>query len=203
MEDRLERLRRLVCDLTALADAGAGEPEILDRAGASLQDLVSVDNWLLPEFAKPDPVQYRQYLLYCDPLERFSIVSFVWGPGQSTPVHDHTVWGLIGMLRGAEVSRNYTVAPGGKLEPQSVLHLVPGQVTVVSPNIGDIHQVENALTDRPSISIHAYGANIGAIARHVYLLEAGETKPFVSGYANKTLPNLWDRSAETRIRLGI
>lgn len=203
MEDRLDRLRRLVCDLTALVDAGAAEPEILDRAGASLWELVSVDNWLPPEFAEPDPVRYRQYLLYCDPMERFSIVSFVWGPGQSTPVHDHTVWGLIGMLRGAEVSRNYAVAPSGKLESRSVLHLVPGQITVVSPQIGDVHQVENALTDRPSISIHAYGANIGAIARHVYLLEAGETKPFVSGYANKTLPNLWDRSTETRIRLGI
>jgi predicted metal-dependent enzyme (double-stranded beta helix superfamily) len=67
----------------------------------------------------------------------------------------------------------------------------------------DIYQVENALTDRPSISIHGYGANIGAIARHVYLLKARETKPFVSGDANKTLPNLWDRSIETRMRLGI
>jgi 3-mercaptopropionate dioxygenase len=63
--------------------------------------------------------------------------------------------------------------------------------------------VENALTDRPSISIHAYGANIGAIARHVFLLESGETKPFVSGYANDFLPNLWDRSGETRARVGL
>jgi predicted metal-dependent enzyme (double-stranded beta helix superfamily) len=203
MEDRLDRLRRLVCDLTALEDARADEAEILDCAGASLQNLVSVDDWLPAEFAKPDPLQYRQYLLYCDPLERFSIVSFVWGPGQSTPVHDHTVWGLIGMLRGAEVSRNYAFDLNGKLEARSVLRLIPGQVTVVSPQVGDIHQVENALTDQPSVSIHAYGANIGAIARHVYLVEAGETKPFVSGYANKILPNLWDRSAETRTRLGI
>ncbi|MGC2201040.1 MAG: cysteine dioxygenase [Stellaceae bacterium] len=199
----LNRLRRLVCDLTALSNAEAGEPELLVRAGSSLRDLVSADDWLPAEFAEPDPVQYRQYLLYCDPLERFSIVSFVWGPGQRTPVHDHTVWGLIGMLRGAEISRNYTADLAGKLECQGILHLVAGQITAVSPQIGDIHQVENALTDRPSISIHAYGANIGAVARHVYLLESGETKPFVSGYANKRLPNLWDRSAETRSRLGI
>lgn len=201
--DGLNRLRCLVCDLTTLSNADADEPELLDHAGAALRDLVSVDDWLPAEFAEPDPAQYRQYLLYCDPLERFSIVSFVWGPGQRTPVHDHTVWGLIGMLRGAEISRNYTTNPAGKLETQAVLRLVPGQITAVSPQIGDIHQVENALTDRPSISIHAYGANIGAVARHVYLLESGETKPFVSGYANKRLPNLWDRSAETRSRLGI
>ena len=201
--DGLNRLRRLVCDLTALSNADADEPELLGRAGASLRDLVSADDWLPAEFAEPDPAQYRQYLLYCDPLERFSIVSFVWGPGQRTPVHDHTVWGLIGMLRGVEISSNYTRNQAGKLECQGVLHLVPGQITAVSPQIGDIHQVENALTDRPSISIHAYGANIGAVARHVYVLDSGETKPFVSGYANKRLPNLWDRSAETRSRLGI
>jgi 3-mercaptopropionate dioxygenase len=203
MKDRLDQLRCLVSHLTALANGGASEAEVLGKAGATLHDLVSVDDWLPPEFAEPDPLQYRQYLLYCDPLERFSIVSFVWGPGQRTPIHDHTVWGLIGMLRGAEISRSYAVDRIGRLEPQGVLHLVPGQVTAVSPRIGDIHQVENALTDRPSISIHAYGANIGAIARHVYLLEGGEIRPFVSGYANTTLPNLWDRSVETRTRLGL
>ena len=201
--DSAERLRHVVLDLTLLSDAGADEPEVIECAGASLRDLVSVDDWLPPEFAEPDPRQYRQYLLYCDPLERYSIVSFVWCTGQCTPVHDHTVWGLIGMLRGAEISRNYTVDPMDKLEPRGVLRLVPGQVMAVSPQIGDIHQVENALADRPSISIHAYGANIGAVARHVYLLDSGETKPFVSGYANTVLPNIWDRSAETRSRLAI
>jgi 3-mercaptopropionate dioxygenase len=199
----LERLRRFVSDLTALADRGADESEMLACGGTSLRDLIASDDWLPPEFAAPDAAQYRQYLLYCDPRERFSVVSFVWGPGQRTPVHDHTVWGLIGMLRGAETSRNYAADAAGRVEPGSVLYLVPGQVTAVSPEIGDIHAVENALTDRPSISIHAYGANIGAVARHVFLLDSGEVKPFVSGYANQTMPNIWDRSAEIRARLGL
>jgi 3-mercaptopropionate dioxygenase len=61
------------------------------------------------------------------------------------------------MLRGAEISRNYTVDLAGKLEPQGVLHLMPGQVTAVSPQIGDIHQIEamgdqTALGDTPDIS---------------------------------------------------
>ena len=43
-----------------------------------------------------------------------------------------------------------------------------------------------------------YGANIGAVRRHVYVRETGEIKPFVSGYSNKVIPNLWDRSAEMR-----
>lgn len=107
------------------------------------------------------------------------------------------------MLRGAEISRNCSVSPGGRLLPAGELQLCPGDVAAVSPQIGDVHQVENALADRPSISIHAYGADSGAVARQVFMLESAETKPFVSGYANAMLPNLWDRSAETRARLAL
>ena len=61
----------------------------------------------------------------------------------------------------------------------------------------DLHRVHNAHADRVSISIHVYGANIGAVRRHTYPAEGGR-KPFVSGYTNTLLPNLWDRSAELR-----
>ncbi len=203
MAGGIDRLRQFLGDLTRLCDAGADERRIREEGGESLRLLVAADDWLMPEFAEPDPTIYRQYLLYCDPLERFSVVSFVWGPGQKTPVHDHTVWGLIGMLRGAEISRNFTTGADGRLVPAGEERLLPGAVTAVSPEIGDIHLVENALPDRASISIHAYGANIGAVARHVFVPESGEAKPFVSGYANRKLPNLWDRAAETRARLGI
>ena len=203
MAGGLDRLRHFLGEMTRLCDEGADERRIREEGGEALRRLVAADDWLMPEFAEPDPKTYRQYLLYCDPLERFSVVSFVWGPGQKTPVHDHTVWGLIGMLRGAEISRNFARDAEGRLHPAGEERLMPGAVTAVSPAIGDIHLVENALSDRPSISIHAYGGNIGAVARHVFAPESGEAKPFVSGYANSTLPNLWDRAAETRARLGI
>ncbi len=65
----------------------------------------------------------------------------------------------------------------------------------VSPTVGDIHQVSNAHDDRVSVSIHVYGANIGAVRRAVYLPDGSE-KPFVSGYSNRYLPNIWDLSKE-------
>jgi predicted metal-dependent enzyme (double-stranded beta helix superfamily) len=122
-------------------------------------------------------------------MERFSIVSFVWGPGQKTPIHDHTVWGLIGMLRGAEISFRYE--HGSPMEQRGSDRLEPGMIDVVSPAVGDIHQVTNAFEDRPSISIHVYGANIGAVNRHVFDPQTGESKSFVSGYSNNRLPNPW------------
>jgi predicted metal-dependent enzyme (double-stranded beta helix superfamily) len=62
--------------------------------------------------------------------------------------------------------------------------LAVGEVDLVSPRIGDIHRVSNALAGEVSVSIHVYGANIGAVARHVYDPATGECRAFVSGYAN-------------------
>ena len=172
------------------------EAERLKILRDHLAKLVARDDWLPDELARPHPEFYRQYLLHADPLERFSVVSFVWGPGQRTPVHDHTVWGLIGMLRGQETAQAYGLDAGGRLLAQgAAVTLQPGQVEAVSPTLGDVHQVANAWADRTSISIHVYGANIGAVQRGVYAPD-GSRKPFVSGYANAWLPNLWDRSGD-------
>ncbi|CAJ0683267.1 cysteine dioxygenase [Ralstonia holmesii] len=190
-------LRDFVTALSRLLDQQPTEAEILSRAGALLGVLVARDDWLPAEYAQPHPEHFQQYLLHADSGERFSIVSFVWGPGQRTPIHDHTTWGLIGMLRGAEYSQPFKLDAQGKPQPDGpAIRLEPGAVEHVSPRIGDIHRVHNAFDDRTSISIHVYGGNIGGIHRSVYT-EDGERKPFVSGYSNTHLPNLWDRSKDT------
>jgi len=192
----LGRLRAFVTSLAALVDrARDDEARILAEGADLLRRLVAVDDWLPLTFAAAGPDRYRQYLLHCDSLQRFSVASFVWGPGQATPIHNHTVWGLVGVLRGAELSQSYA-REGGLLRPDGPLYrLEAGQVEAVSPRVGDIHRVANALTDRPSISIHVYGANIGAVRRSAFD-ESGRSRPFISGYANTTLPNLWDASQE-------
>lgn len=192
----LTPLREFVGALAALIDSGADEATLLRRGAALLGDLVARDDWLPAEYAQPHPDHYQQYLLHCDSAERFSVVSFVWGPGQRTPIHDHTVWGLIGMLRGAEYGQRYVLDGQGRPIPDGEeVRLDPGHVDAVSPSTGDIHRVRNAWDDRVSISIHVYGANIGAVRRSVYT-EDGTRKAFVSGYGNLHLPNLLDRSRE-------
>jgi predicted metal-dependent enzyme (double-stranded beta helix superfamily) len=141
---------------------------------------------------------YQQYLLHADSRERFSVVSFVWGPGQKSPIHDHTVWGIVGILRGAEFEQSYSRTSEGRFEEQGApVRLEKGDVTAVSPAIGDFHRVSNALNDRPTISIHVYGANIGAVQRSMYEPD-GTSKTFLSGYSNTELPNLWDRSKASK-----
>jgi len=196
----IAHLRNYVQRFTTLLDeVGTDEARILQDGAVLLADLIKRDDWLPAEYALAGADSYRQYLLYCDPRERFSVVSFVWGPGQATPVHDHTVWGMIGMLRGAETCEEFGCRALGEMLRAGAKHeLRPGEIDRVSPTLGDIHRVANALADRPSISIHVYGANIGAVSRHVFDAASGAVQPFVSGYSNTNLPNLWDRSAEVR-----
>ncbi len=176
-------LQSLIERLDGWLREGLAESALVEALRPALAELVSHDDWLPASHAKPGPDRYRQYPLHVDPAGRFSIVSFVWGPGQATPIHDHTVWGLIGMLRGAEVSQGYRFAGPQKLVPAGApVRLVPGQVEHVSPRVGDIHRVTNAHDDRVSISIHIYGGDIGRIERSTYD-EDGAPRRFVSGYS--------------------
>lgn len=187
MQARPPRFERFVHEFTRLVDEhGSDEPHMLAAGRPLLAELVARDDWLPEEFARPDPQYYQQYLLHADPQDRFSVVSFVWGPGQKTPVHNHTVWALIGMLRGSEQGERFEL--GGPGEPMRALGtevLHPGEIDQVSPTIGDIHRVSNVYADRVSISIHVYGGNIGRITRSVFDANTGATKTFISGYSNQ------------------
>ena len=163
------------------------EAAIVEVGRKLLGELVAQDDWLPEQVAKVPAHGYAQNLLWCDPFERFCVVSFVWGPGQQTPIHDHCTWGVIGMLRGAEVTTAYRESAAG-MEAGEELTLEPGDVAVVSPTVGDIHLVRNAYADRVSISIHAYGANIGKQLRHVFDAGSCARKDFVSGYSNAANP---------------
>lgn len=190
----IAKLRGFVVDFAELLESTGDEGSILKAGSTLLGRLIEHDDWLPDDYARPNPERYQQYLLHCDSRERFSVVSFVWGPGQATPIHDHTVWGLVGVLRGAERVESFRRdARHGLVTAGPVALIEAGTVDAVSPRVGDIHRVANALSDRPSVSIHVYGANIGAVDRATYD-EAGRAKRFISGYANAALPNLWDRS---------
>jgi predicted metal-dependent enzyme (double-stranded beta helix superfamily) len=175
---------------TALLDRGAHEAAILREGRALLADLIAHDSWLPPALREPDPDSYRIHRLHVDPAGRFSVSAMVWGAGQGTPIHDHTVWGMVGVLEGKERCEEFSplLEPGGPLVRGQVHELSPGDIDVVSPTIGDIHRVSNALDDGVSVSIHVYGGDIGAIERSRYD-DTGRATPFVSPYAACLLPS--------------
>lgn len=178
----LQSFEDFVSEFTTLVEEAPVEAELIARGGRLLAELIAQDDWLPESHAAPDKERYRQYLLYLDPRERFSVVSFVWGPGQATPVHDHRVWGLVGVLRGAEFNENFVRDAEGAIRASGpVRTLYPGDIEAVSPRLGDIHRVANAYDHKVSISIHVYGGDIGKIERATYD-RSGQGKPFISGY---------------------
>lgn len=195
--DPLAPLRRFAIAMTRLTTRTDDERLLLAEGRQLLSALLQTDDWLPEAFAEPRADRYAQYLLHADPLERFSVVSFVWGPGQHTPVHDHTVWGLVGVLRGAERCDEYTLQGGSPVASGRSHVMQPGDIEAVSPTVGDWHRVSSAIDDGVSISIHVYGGNIGATRRH-RVDDAGVVHEFVSGYDNDVLPNLWRRATAVR-----
>lgn len=185
----LSSLKTFVDKFTVLIDKRYNEAETLSKGKDLLKQLIANDDWLPAEYAQPNPQFYQQYLLYADPADRYSVVSFVWGPGQVTPIHNHTVWGLVGVLRGAEYSQGYVQINGALITDGEPIKMEPGDVEAVSPTVGDLHKVHNAFNDQVSISIHVYGANIGKVQRTIFL-EDGTEKPFISGYTNTKAPDL-------------
>ncbi|HYL87447.1 MAG TPA: cysteine dioxygenase [Burkholderiales bacterium] len=183
--DRAPRLDAFIERFGLLLGEARNEAAIFRDGAPLLAELVRNDDWLPARFGRSPQQGYAQYLLHCDPRQRFCVVSFAWAPGARTPIHDHTVWGMVAVKRGAENCYEYDLPrPGAALRPKGQ-HLLPvGSIDRVSPTIGDVHVVENALADRPSLSIHVYGGDIGRIARHVFDPQTGEAKPFVSGYSN-------------------
>ena len=196
MSGRIAPLRSFVQDLTELVGSTSDEGALLKRGHELLADLVRDDGWLPDEYAIARQDRYAQYLLHCDPLERFSMVSFVWGPGQRTPVHNHTVWGLVGVLRGTEESEAYALRDGLPVGSGDSQVMTRGEVDAISPTIGDWHRVTNT-SDDVSISIHVYGGNVGALHRLKLDEKTGRLVDFVSGYDNDATPNLWGHPVAT------
>ena len=196
------RLRRFIADMTSLTGGAwqdKDEAATVEVGARLLGELVSRDDWLPEDMARGPQHGYAQNLLWCDPFERFSVVSFVWAPHARTPIHDHQVWGLVGMLRGSETSQAFARdEKTGALSLGNCRTLAPGDVEILQPSVGDIHQVTNALADTGSVSIHVYGGNIGAVRRFTFEPDSGVPSVFVSGYTNTLVPNIWDRSAEAR-----
>jgi predicted metal-dependent enzyme (double-stranded beta helix superfamily) len=183
-------LAAFVGGLEGLVGGGADEATIFRDGRTLLAGLIAHDDWLPAALTEPDPASYRIHLLHLDPAARFSVSAMVWGPGQGTPIHNHTVWGMVGVLRGRERCEEFSLPArrGGPLVAGHVHELEAGDIDLVSPSIGDIHRVSNALADGTSVSIHVYGADIAAITRSRWEAD-GRATPFVSPYASCLLPS--------------
>jgi predicted metal-dependent enzyme (double-stranded beta helix superfamily) len=144
--------------------ATESDPHVItDGVRARLHQLVSHPDFLAPECREPDPTHYRTHLLAIAPSRKFSIVSLVWLPGQTTPIHDHFCWCVVGVLQGLESERRYHLradATGARwLVDAGLERVMAGDTCALVPPDENIHQVSNC-GEGVAISIHVYGGDL-------------------------------------------
>jgi predicted metal-dependent enzyme (double-stranded beta helix superfamily) len=112
-----------------------------------------------------DPKKPAGHLLHVEPDGTFSILGLVWRPGQTTRIHDHITWCVVGVLQGVEHEDLYD----DRLNPIGENQNHPGTVSGFAPP-GDIHRIRNTGIET-AISVHIYGTDItrvGTSARRYY-----------------------------------
>ena len=180
-------VRQFARDVDFCVRKYSNESETLRSIKPLLERLIQTDG-SVPEAAfAPRKDRFAMNLIHMPKDEMFSIIGGVWHPGQTTPIHDHLTWALIGVYDGEEREALFRRVDDGsnpkiaKIEKVSEKTNGKGHVTVLGHR--GIHRVDN-VSDQPTTSIHVYGRDIGHAERHSYDPVTGEIGRFVSGYCN-------------------
>ncbi len=179
-------MKQFIDEADDVVKSGKSESDVLQQLKPRLEKLLANPN--LPDQAfTPRHDRFAMNLIHLPEDKTFSVIGGVWNPGQTTPVHDHLTWALIGVYKGEERESLFRRLDDGsnpkyaKLEIASEMINKPGHVTVLGG--AGIHRVDN-VSRTPAWSIHLYGRDIGNAERHSYDPLTGEVGRFVSGYCN-------------------
>ncbi|MED5579879.1 MAG: cysteine dioxygenase family protein [Nitrospinota bacterium] len=121
------------------------------------------------------------------PDESFSIGVGIWDIGQTTPIHDHGTWGVIGIYKGIEKEESFsnlgTRENGSKvtMSPLGNRLAKPGDTFVCCTKDTDLHRVSCA-SDEPVVGIHVYGGDLAKIPRFKYDEVSGKVSSFKTGW---------------------
>jgi predicted metal-dependent enzyme (double-stranded beta helix superfamily) len=180
-------IRNFISDAESTARRSKNESDLLRHMKPLLERLVSrVDSVPIGAF-KPRKDRFAMNLIHLPKDKAFSIIGGVWVPGQTTPIHDHLTWALIGVYSGEEREALFRRTDDNSDKKRAKLQRVSektngkGHVTVLGE--AGIHRVDNPFRN-PAYSIHVYGRDIGPAERHSYDPVTGEISRFVSGYCN-------------------
>lgn len=182
-EQREVELKKFVQDIENIVRENKEEKLVTNALVYYLKEKLNYYKDFIPEFFKrPNPDKYVLYPIYIAKDNSFCIASAVWDVGQSTPIHDHGVWGVIGIVQGRECEQQFIVEQRGeeKLITQiGESNLEQGDVKVCCSSEIDIHKV-SCISQIPCVGIHIYGGNIGILKRHVYDPDTGDIKSVVT-----------------------
>lgn len=154
-----------ITDLGLITSVRSMDEDKIRQIHRKMRLLLSDPTFLSADARTPNTERYARHLLHKDPRERFVVVSLVWLPGQGTPVHDHSTWGVAGIVANELRIVNYVRLDDGRkpgtaeLREASAISAGPGTVLYVLPPNDEFHLLENA-SHRTTITLHVYGKEI-------------------------------------------
>jgi predicted metal-dependent enzyme (double-stranded beta helix superfamily) len=161
-------LESFVSDVERVLDPHPAMPILIKDVSRLLYRLCRDGSWLAPENRVGRDDSYARHLLHKDPQNRFVVLSLIWRPGQGTPIHDHSCWGVMGVMENALEETIYErLDDGSRPDYAEIRETQGGQVSAGStsyllPPYHEIHAIGNT-GDRDAVSIHVYGRDIDEV----------------------------------------
>lgn len=183
-------LDEFIHDMSGLVASHPDQRTLFDH-GSALMERLARDPESIPEqFRLPytGPGGRRagggSYVLHRGP--GLLITTVIWGAGSHIGPHDHQTWGMIGVLgNGIQEARYRRVDDRtrdgyAKLVKDRSYLIRQGEVSLLLPEEDEIHALDN-FSDRPTVELHVYGADLVGLPRHQYDVERETVKAFASG----------------------
>lgn len=158
-------------DLAAMVDAF--DEAIRGRSCEELTDLLRqtlcrlIRNRELPfpaEVFEANADHYARREIYRSPELGYTVVAMTWGPGQGTPVHDHSgLWCVEGVIAGSLEITQYELLERHEadfhFEQRGTLDAGPGSAgSLIPPH--EYHAIRNASDRDIAVSLHVYGGEM-------------------------------------------
>lgn len=180
-------LDRFVREVEGILARRLSVPTTIKEVSALMGPLIRDISWLPQEYRTPIHDSYARYLVHRDRTNRFVVLSLVWLPGQSTPIHDHSTWGVMGIVDNELEEVGYERLDDGSREGFAELRetrgrmVGAGSVSYVLPPFEEIHRIGNP-TSRPSLSLHVYGRDLDEV--NVFDTVSNKVSPMRIKYYN-------------------
>ncbi len=123
----------------------------------------------------------NELILHRDPGRMFSLRLYIFGPGEFTPLHDHTSWGVSGAAHGQLEVARYRREDDGSDPGRAELTLCgrqvlrPGEVETTLPFDAGIHRTGNPV-DGVTLMVSVYGTPLRRLYIQRFNFETGRVR---------------------------
>jgi len=112
---------------------------------------------------------YARREIYRSPEHGYSVVAMTWGPGQGTPIHDHSgLWCVEGVWDGElEIVQYELLEQDGdrfRFRAAGGMNAGPGSAgSLIPPH--EYHTITNASSDKVAVTLHIYKASMDCCSK--------------------------------------